>query len=323
MLDIKLIRDDPDVVRKDLKKRKDSEKLEMLEELIEKDKEWRSINVEIEKLKQQRNSISKEISQLKKSEKDITKQMKQASSIPKEIEDNEKKMKILKEECDYNLMRLPNILHESVPYGKDSSENVIVREWGKKPKFTFPLKSHIELCEYLDIADFDRAVKLSGSGFYILKNELALLQHALTRFTIDHLMKKKYTVIDPPVMMKREPYEGVTDLADFENVMYKIDNQDLYLIATSEHPMAGMYMNEVIDDKELPIKLCGMSPCFRKEIGSHGLDTKGLFRVHQFYKVEQFIFCKPEESWKYHEELIKNAEEIFQKLEIPYHVVNI
>ncbi|MBR6497871.1 MAG: serine--tRNA ligase, partial [Methanomicrobium sp.] len=151
----------------------------------------------------------------------------------------------------------------------------------------------------------------------------ALLDLALQRLALDMLTERGFTTILPPFMMNRAAYEGVTDLADFENVMYKIDGDDEFLIATSEHPMAAMYMNEIFEEKQLPLRLAGVSPCFRREIGSHGLDTKGLFRVHQFNKVEQFIYCMPEDSWKMHEELLKNAEDFFQMLGLPYHVVNI
>jgi seryl-tRNA synthetase len=220
-------------------------------------------------------------------------------------------------------MRLPNILHESVPVGKDSSENVEVKRWGKPKRFSFELRSHGELAEALKVADFKRAAKISGTGFVYVKGALAMLDLALQRFAVDFLTRKGYLLIEPPLMMSRQAYEGVTDLADFENVMYKIEGENNYLIATSEHPMGAMYMNEVIEEAELPIRLCGISSCFRKEIGSHGVDTRGFFRMHQFNKVEQFVFCLPRDSWKMHEELQKNSEELYKKLRIPFRVVNI
>jgi seryl-tRNA synthetase len=177
--------------------------------------------------------------------------------------------------------------------------------------------------EEKDQADFKRAAKTSGAGFYFLKDKIAMLDFALQKFALDKLVKKEYIVVEPPFMIRREPYEGVTDLADFENVMYKIEGDDLYLIATSEHAIGAMHMDETFDDSRLPIRYAGISSCFRREIGSHGLDTRGLFRVHQFNKIEQFIFCKPEDSWKLHEELLANAEELFKDLGLPYRVVNI
>jgi seryl-tRNA synthetase len=177
--------------------------------------------------------------------------------------------------------------------------------------------------ETLDIGDIPRAAKVAGSRFYYLKNELVSIDVAMQQMALDMLIKKGYTPIYPPMMMRREPYEGVTDLADFEDVMYKIEGEDLYLIATSEHPMAAMYMNEIFEPTDLPLKLAGISTCFRKEAGTHGKDTKGIFRVHQFPKVEQFVFSLPEESWTIHEELLKNEEEYVQALELPYRIVNV
>jgi len=190
-------------------------------------------------------------------------------------------------------------------------------------KFDFELKGHGEIIEKLNLGDFDNAAKVSGRGFYYLSGDLALMELALQKFAIDQLIKKGFTLTEVPLMLRRKPYEGVTDLSDFETMMYKIENEDLYLVATSEHAIAARFMNHVFNENELPKKFVGISPCFRKEIGSHGVDEKGIFRVHQFNKVEQFVFCKPEDSWKIHEELIKNSEELFKKLKLPYRVVNI
>ena len=220
-------------------------------------------------------------------------------------------------------MRIPNILDKSVPVGKDSSDNKVLRKVGEIKKFAFDLKGHGELIESLGMGDFEQAAKVSGKGFYYLIGDLALMEVALQKFAIDLLTKRGYKLVEPPLMLRRKPYEGVTDLGDFETMMYKIQDEDLYLIATSEHPIAALYMGKVFNEGELPLRYCGLSACFRKEIGSHGIDEKGLFRVHQFNKIEQFIFCKPEDSRKFHEELIKNAEDIFKKLKLPYRVVSI
>jgi seryl-tRNA synthetase len=214
-------------------------------------------------------------------------------------------------------------LHESVPVGKDSSDNLLVRKWGEIPKFDFPVKDHIDLGIALGILDIERAAKISGTRFQILKNEAVLLDIALMIFALEELKKKSYVPVEPPFMIKRKPYEGVTDLGDFEEMLYKIEGEDLYLIATSEHPIGSMHMDEIIMEKDLPLKYTGMSACFRKEAGAHGKDTRGIFRTHQFNKIEQFIFCKPEESWKFHEELLKNAEELFQKLDLPHRIVSV
>ena len=220
-------------------------------------------------------------------------------------------------------MSLPNILHESVPIGKDENDNVVIRTWGKVPKFDFKTKSHAEILTSLGLLDEERAAKVTGRGFYYLKGSLALLDQAIIKYAIDFLVKKGYVFIFPPAMLKRDAYEGMVDLADFESVMYKIENEDLYMIATAEHPIGSMYKDEVLNKKDLPIKFVGLSTNFRKEIGAHGKYTKGLFRDHQFNKVEQFIFCLPEDSWKFHEELQKNSEELYQGLGIHYQVTNV
>ncbi len=323
MLDIKFIRENANIVKADLKKRNDKEKIGWVDDLLKKEAEYRKLLADSQNLRSKRNNITDEINQLKKEGKDIKDKIKEAKEIPEKIKVKEKRLAELKEKIVFYLMRIPNILDKSVPVGKDDSENKVVRKAGAIKKFDFKLKSHGELIENLDVADFKRAVKVAGAGFYYLKGDLALLDLALQRFAIDFLVKKGFTVIEPPLIMNKQAYEGVVSLDDFENVMYKIDGEDNYLIATSEHPMGAMFMNDVLDEEQLPVKLCGISPCFRKEIGSHGIDTRGLFRVHQFNKVEQFVFSKPEDSWKIHEELQKNSEEMYKQLGIPFRVVNI
>jgi len=323
MLDIKLIRENPKVVEENLKKRGDEEKLKMLEDLIEKDKKYRGDLQELEKLKHDRNVISEEIAALKKAGKDTSTKVKKASEIPNKIKKLEEEVLKLKEKIDFYLMSLPNILHESVPIGKDENDNVVIKTWGKVPKFEFEPKNHAEIVTNLGLLDEERAAKVAGRGFYYLKGSLALLDQAIIKYAIDFLVKRGYVFVFPPAMLKRDAYEGMVDLADFENVMYKIENEDLYMIATAEHSVGSMYKDEVLNKKELPIKFVGLSTNFRKEIGAHGKYTKGLFRVHQFNKVEQFIFCLPEDSWKFHEELEKNSEELYQGLGIHYQVVNV
>ncbi len=323
MLDIKFIRECPFIIKKDLEKRNDLDKLPLVDEVLRYDEEWRFLKQKIDDLRAKRNKVSEEINKLKKAGKDATAQMNEVKIIPKQIAEAEARHAELAEKIKNIQMRLPNILHESVPVGKDDSENQVIRKWREPRVPNFELTAHGELIENLDIADFKRAAKISGAGFVFLKGDLALLDMALQRYAVDMLIKKGYTLVSPPFMMNRASYEGVTDLSDFESVMYKIEGEDLYLIATSEHPMGGMYMNEVLDEKDLPIKFCGLSACFRREIGSRGVDTKGLFRMHQSNKIEQFIFCKPDDSWKLQEELIKNAEDLFKGLEIPYRIVNI
>jgi seryl-tRNA synthetase len=323
MLDIRFIRSSPVKIKADLKKRGDTEKIGWVDDLLSKDVRARELKIETDALRQRRNTIAREINAARKAGQDTAMLLTEATQLPGRIRDNEAEQERIADMVHAYQMRLPNILHESVPIGKDDSENVEIRREGRVRTFDFELKNHGQLAAERGWADFDRATKISGAGFYFLKGNLVLLDLALQRFAIDLLVKKGYTPVIPPYMINRSSYEGVTDLGDFEKVMYKIDGDDAYLIATSEHPIGAMYKDEIFETKDLPLRLAGISPCFRREIGAHGLDTKGLFRVHQFTKVEQFVFCRPEDSWQIHEELLTNAEEIFQKLEIPYRVVNI
>ncbi|UCD06982.1 MAG: serine--tRNA ligase [Candidatus Aenigmatarchaeota archaeon] len=323
MLDIRLIREKPDLVRKNLKKRREPEKLKLLDGLIKYDKRYRNSLQRLEQLRHERNIITDKVAKLRSEKKPYKKEIAKIRKIPKEIKKMEGEKEKLGKKTVSCLMRVPNLLHESVPYGKDDEDNVVVETFGKHPKFDFESKPHLEIAEGLGLIDFERAGKVTGAGFFYLKGELAMLEQAIIRYAIDFMVKKGYTLIFPPLMLRRKPYEGVVDLDDFESVMYKIDGDDLYLIATSEHPIAAMFMDEVLDLKDLPIKLCGISPCFRREIGTHGKYTKGLFRVHNFNKVEQFIFCRPDQSWKLHEELQKNANELYQGLGLRFRVMNV
>jgi seryl-tRNA synthetase len=249
--------------------------------------------------------------------------MAEAAALPQKIRACDTEQEEIKDTIYNYLMRLPNILHDSVPVGRDDSENVEIKRVGTPRTVDFEVKNHGQLASDNNWADFERATKIAGAGFYFLKGSLVLLDLSLQRYALDMLSGKGFTPVIPPYMINRSSYEGVTDLEDFEKVMYKIDGDDAYLIATSEHPIGAMYQGEIFEEKDLPLRLAGISPCFRREIGAHGLDTKGLFRVHQFTKVEQFVFCKPEDSWTIHEELLANAEELFLGLGLPYRVVNI
>ena len=323
MLDIKLIRENPEVVRQDLVKRGSTEKLELLDKLIAYDKKWREATTKLNELRRRRNELTVRIANLKKKGADASKELEEARKMDIEITALDREVTDLRAQIRNILMVLPNILHESVPIGEDENENVPIRTWGDPPKFDFPVKDHIDLGLGLDIMDIERAGKIAGARFFYLKHEGVLLDMALMNFALNEMIKKGYVPIEPPFLMRKRPYEGVVALTDFEDTLYKIEGEDLYLIATSEHPMAAMYMDEVLNAEQLPIKLVGISTSFRKEAGAHGRDTRGIFRTHQFNKVEQFIFCKPEDSWKMHEELIQNAEELIQKLRLPYRVVNV
>lgn len=322
MLDIRFIRENIDLVRDNLKRRRDDKKLKEFDHLLKLDEKVRALKRDIQDLRTQRNKLSREVGELKKSGKDDSKLVKKVNAVNEKIRAVEAETNENESQLKRIQMSIPNILHESVPYGADEEDNEVVKEWGGRPEFEFEFQSHVDLLETLDVGDIPRAARLSGSRFYYLKNELVLLDIAMQQMALEMLIKRGYSPIYPPFMMRREPYEGVTDLADFEDVMYKIEGEDLYLIATSEHPMAGMYMGEIFEPTDLPLKLAGVSACFRKEAGSHGKDTKGIFRVHQFNKVEQFVFSLPEDSWKIHEEIMKNEEDFVQALKLPYRVVN-
>jgi seryl-tRNA synthetase len=323
MLDIKLIRENPEFVKNNLMKRGNPENSKMLDALVNLDREWRQNLTKLNDLRHERKIMTSEIAALKKAGNDTSNEVEKAKNLDSEITNIQAEVAKAEEKTHDYLMLLPNLLHETVPVGNDENDNVQIRSWGVIPKFDFTAKSHVDLGLNLDIIDIERAGKVTGSRFFYLKREGVLLDMALMSFALEEIAKKGYLPVAPPYLMRREPYEGVTALGDFEEVLYKIENEDLYLIATSEHPMAAMFMNEVLKEEDLPLKLAGISACFRKEAGAHGKDTRGMFRTHQFNKIEQFIFCKPEESWKLHEELIHNAEELVQKLGLPYRVVNV
>jgi len=323
MLDIKLIRENPDLVRTNLTKRGDPQVVKMLDDLINCDREWRQSLTKLNDLRHERRQLTADIAIAKKKGKDASERISEAKNVDVEITKLEKQVGAFEQQVHDYLMRLPNLLHETVPIGKDEKDNAEVKKWGNPPKFSFPIRDHMDLGTALDIVDVERAGKVAGARFFYLKGAAVLLDMALVSFALDEMFRKGYTPVEPPYVMRRKPYEGVVALGDFEDVLYKIENEDLYLIATSEHPMAAMYMDEVLMGEDLPVKLAGFSTNFRKEAGAHGKDTRGVFRTHQFNKIEQFIFCRPENSWQLHEELLKNAEELVQKLGLAYRVVNV
>ena len=320
---MRLIRENPEMVKQNLQKRGDPENLHMLEELIDGDRVWRENLTRLNDLRHGRRQATANIAALKKMGKEADAEIRKGKAIDTEITALAKQVGEDEQRVQHLLMRLPNLLHESVPTGKDENDNIQTRTWGKPVKFTFTPKGHTEIGLDLDIMDVERAGKIAGARFFYLKGDGVLLDLALRTFALKEMAKKGHVLIEPPFLMRREPYEGVIALTDFEEVLYKIENEDLYLIATSEHPMAAMFMDETLSAKDLPLKMAGISTNFRKEAGAHGKDTKGIFRTHQFNKIEQFVFCKPEDSWGMHEQLLRNAEELVQKLGLPYRVVNV
>jgi len=323
MLDINYIRKFPDVVRENLRKRHVPEYLVYLDSVLKNDEFWRGLKAKVDQARARRNKVSQEINAAKKAGKEASKLIKEAAEIPKIIAKAEKELADLYEKIRICLLQIPNMLHESVPVGKDESENKVIKTVGKKPKFTFTPVSHVDLLQQHDWADMERAAKISGARWYFLKGDLAMLEMALSHYAMNFMRKKGYTPIIPPFMMSHKAYEGVVSLEAFQNVMYKVEGEDLYAIATSEHPLTAMYSGEVIDESKLPIKLVGYSTNFRKEAGTHGKDEKGIFRVHQFNKVEQIIICNHSDSWDLHEELLANVAEFFESLGLHFRVTSL
>ncbi len=315
MIDIKLIRENPRLIKENQKKRRQD--IKIVDKVIKLDEEWRRLKYQVDSLRSQRNKISLEINQLKKQKKDASLLIKKAKSIPGEINQIEEKAKILEQEINISMSQIHNITHNTVPTGKDATKNKVLKIIGKPKKFSFKPKSHVELGESLNILDFDKSAKTSGKGFYILKGKLALLNQALIRFAIDFMKKKGYTYIETPLLLKKNILMGALDNAEFQKSIYETKEEDLALIGTAEHSLLGMHAHDCFKLKELPKKYFSYSMCFRREIGSHGIDEKGLFRTHQFNKVEQFIFCLPKDSPKYYDELLKNSIGIFKLLKIP------
>jgi seryl-tRNA synthetase len=323
LMDIKLVREEPSAVIRSLEKRGLPQKAALVEEAARADADWRKFKTEVDRLRHRQNELTAEVASMRKKGEPIEAKLKEIKNIPHEIKELDAKADERYARLNKILMSLPNVLHESVPTGKDESQNETVRTWGKQPKFDFKPKDHIDLLSALGMVDMERAAKVAGARFSFLKGDAVKLEHAIMQYALDFLRARGYTAVEPPFMLNRSAYEGVVNLDDFGPVIYKVEGEDLHLIATSEHPLVSMHKDEILDGSDLPLKYCGLSPCFRVEAGAHGKDTKGIFRVHQFYKVEQVVFSKPEESWDLHEELVSNAEKIYQALEVPYRLVSL
>ena len=323
MRDIEDFRTDIDAVIETEKKR--FKNPQNAEKVLEFDLLWRNVLQEIQDLRRQRNDLSNEISQFKKSseQEKANNAIEKSKQIREAIDKLEKKKIEYLEEREKFRYIVGNDLHKSVPIGETEESNAIIREFGEIPIFDFKPSSHVNIIRDINGADTNKASEVVGSRFYYLKGDIVLLNLALLRFALDKLMSKGYEPLWTPFFIKHEIMKAAAELADFEEQLYKIHDEDLYMIATSEQTLAAYHYDEIIDPDLLPLKYAGVSSCFRREAGSHGKDTLGIFRVHQFEKVEQYIFCKPENSWDLFDELISNAEEIYRELEIPYRIVNI
>ncbi len=318
MIDIKLIRENPELAKESQKKR--GFPAEDVDKILELDKKWRQLKEEVDNLRAKRNKVSQEINSAKKAGKKIDSLLAEAKEIPKQLEKKEKLMDSSKEQRDALLKEIPNIVDKSVPVG-DTTHNKVIKTFGKIQKPKFQPKDHADILEALDLLDTKKAGEVAGSRFYYLKGDIVKLNLAIVNFALDYLAKKGFTLVQPPYMLRKETLSGAIPLAAFEEMIYKIDAEDLYLIGTAEHALNAYYFNEIIEPSKLPIRFAGVSPCFRKEAGSHGKDTKGIFRTHQFEKIEQFVFCKPEDSWKEFDLILKNSEELLKQLGIPFRFV--
>ena len=317
MLDMKMIRENPESIRKMLK---DRDVQFDLDSLLELDKKRRDMIISTDELRKKKNEMSIKISEAKKTGSEATTIIQEMQSVSQDLTKLEEIQQSTELEYSKLALTIPNTLDKSVPCG-DVSANKETRKWGSVPKFEFEVKDHIDLSENLNLLELERAAKTAGARFYYLKGDLVKLNQSLIQFGLDFLSEKGYTMFQPPYMINRKSMQGAVILDDFEDVIYKIDGQDLYLIGTSEHAMVSMHGNEILDGNLLPTRYASISPCFRKEAGAHGKDQKGIFRVHQFEKIEQFVFSKPEDSSNEHEKMIAITEEFFQKLEIPHRIV--
>lgn len=319
MIDIKLIRENPELVKENIKKKFQDQKLELVDEVKKLDEDYRALRVRADELRGRRNTISKEIGQLmKQGLKEKAEEVKaEVAKIAKEIEESEVKEIELEAAIKKIMMVIPNIVDPSVPVGKDDSENVEIEQFGTKREFDFEIPYHVDIMEKLDGIDLDAARKTSGNGFYYLKGDIARLQSSILSYARDFMINRGYTYYIPPFMIRSDVVTGVMSFSEMENMMYKIEGEDLYLIGTSEHSMIGKFIDTIIDEDELPQKLTSYSPCFRKEVGAHGIEERGVYRIHQFEKQEMIIVCKPEDSMNYYNEMWKNSVDFFLSMDIP------
>ncbi len=319
MIDIKLIRENPELVKENIKKKFQDQKLELVDEVKKLDEDYRALRVRADELRGRRNTISKEIGQLmKQGLKEKAEEVKaEVAKIAKEIEESEVKEIELEAAIKKIMMVIPNIVDPSVPVGKDDSENVEIEQFGTKREFDFEIPYHVDIMEKLDGIDLDSARKTSGNGFYYLKGDIARLHSSILSYARDFMINRGYTYYIPPFMIRSDVVTGVMSFSEMENMMYKIEGEDLYLIGTSEHSMIGKFIDTIIDEDELPQKLTSYSPCFRKEVGAHGIEERGVYRIHQFEKQEMIVVCKPEDSMNYYNEMWKNSVDFFLSMDIP------
>ncbi len=319
MIDIKFVKENPEKVKENIKKKFQDEKIPLVDRVIELDEELRSVKIKGDGLRQKRNSISDEIGMLfqsgKKEEAENKKQ--EVEAINNELKIVENKTEELEKKVKGILMVLPNILRDDVPIGVDDSENVQIKTFGEPKVVDYEIPYHTDILESLNGIDLDAARRVSGAGFYYLDGDIARLQSSILSYARDFMIERGFTYCIPPFMIRREVAEGVLSFTEMDAMMYKIEDEDLYLIGTSEHSMIGRFLNQILDKKELPIKMTSYSPCFRKEKGAHGIEERGIYRVHQFEKQEMIVICEPEESWDLFEKMLQTTVDFFLTLDIP------
>lgn len=319
MLDIKFLRENTEVVKQNIRNKFQDQKLVLVDEVIELDKENRNIKQEVESLRAQRNKTSKEIGKLmgqgKKEEAEEVKRQVAASGA--RIEELSAREREVEEEIRKRMLVIPNIIDPSVPIGKDDSENVEVERFGEPVVPDFDIPYHTEIMESFQGIDLDAARRVAGNGFYYLMGDIARLHSAVISYARDFMIDRGFTYCVPPFMIRSDVVTGVMSFAEMEAMMYKIEGEDLYLIGTSEHSMIGKFIDQIIPENQLPLTLTSYSPCFRKEKGAHGLEERGVYRIHQFEKQEMIVVCKPEDSAMWYEKLWKNTVDLFRSLDIP------
>lgn len=319
MLDIKFVRENPDLVKENMKKKFQDSKIPLVNEILQEDKELRQTQQHADDLRGQRKTISKQIGALmgqgKKEEAEEVKQ--KVASIAQELEALEEKEDKLRESVKQKMMMIPNMIDESVPIGKDDSENVELEKFGEPVVPDFEIPYHTEIMERLNGIDLDSARKVAGNGFYYLMGDVARLHSAILSYARDFMINKGFTYCIPPYMIRSAVVDGVMSFAEMEGMMYKIEGEDLYLIGTSEHSMIGKFIDTILEEKDLPYTYTSFSPCFRKEKGAHGIEERGVYRIHQFEKQEMIVVCKPEESMEWFKKLYMNTVEFFRSLDVP------
>jgi len=317
MIDPKIVKDNPNLLQNMLRNRKVDFPFS---ELLDLDRKRRELIIETQNFRHRKNTLSQSIANKKKNQESVDRELEEMKKVGEQMVSLENKRHAVEKRFSDLIYSIPNLLQESVPIGDGEKENIVIRTYNDiiKSKVT---SDHVDLANSLGLIDLERAAKISGARFYFLKNELVLMNQALTNYALDFLVEKGYQLIQPPYMLKKDAIRGSVIMDDFEDVIYKIENEDLYMIGTSEHAMASMHMDEILDSRDLPLRYGSISPCFRKEAGAHGKDMKGIFRVHQFEKVEQFVVTDSSNSSTEHERMLGVTERFYQNLELPFRTV--